>query len=1262
MGNSPRYARLARRDALHGENRRISTVPRLKKVIGGASVGVYTDFYWYGNKLVYGSQFLPVDTDYAGGVPGYQSGHPETASRIRGQGAVLLTDTDQVLYAGYLIETTSGLALDVYRWDPETDLTWTALWNTGVTPASVLHTGGGDPLDSTGAVAGTTEYIAYPQVAGIVFQGEWYFVVGDNGSGTVAHSGQLYIYAAGRTHTPSLASTRPVVVQRACWLDGGLAIAAAASSRVVVAVGIQTNRGRYSVVTQAADSPVGFVENVDTASSGGEGSGQGAESGSGDSGVTGFTMLDDWNPLPMPTAIHLRRTSGYDVTHLWVTDEDGLWHSTDGGMQWEWQHTPFGVDVDMQPIRGVGMAGTTVYACGGMGTVIKSTDAGVTWTVCTSSLRPEGEWTWLGDPTSGVFGTDTCTALTVIDAQHVVVVTAGGVIGYSANGGSTWVNLMANWTSGLTRYLRPVMTSGGPANALQMAYPLFTDCLIFDTALFVCGWFRMYTSSAPGGVVYRMLRLQNYANPTSTDFSFEDPVTISPAVDKFGRNTLALTSSGARLYTGGPSGKVKYRTTASATWNDCSLTEEAIDVRGLDITQGASVQDDVVYACGVRTGSPIGTDPTQNGRVFRANLSAYVAGNAQTAIWEIATLGEIPEAESVLIRGDEDILVFGRGGGRRQIGGNDERCYPALAALPDGTFLLACANLTQGMIEVWQADHQGDQWRPVPLDRHITWSVTAADRRAETPPKDVLLENVTTRVARSDVPRPVFVVEANATGSKVWLLAGDCARATVSVDGGTTWKWARDVALDIPVGSVLYQEIVGGSVTALNQTLSATMAHQGVIMITFRTITAYATRPDIAPMASRLWRLTSGGQYVPLMNEQPMPLGIGQSANGPVRMAGGLTISFLGTPAIGDQWTIDTRYRFRKEQVVEESPSLYVRTTGGPAGTQSTQEQLDVWLDWDRKHADVTAVLGAGWAWDVTAVALFGINIPYATLLRSKATATSDNEDPADNQFPDADYGTYSLSAVVASGSNGAVVGTPASGYNVYRTTQRWVPSQFKPGTRQYYLGLGTHAQVFKILDNTVTDLIVDTTADDLAGASATYIIFGDRMCLDLGLLASDHRYGRWIRLILPGLWPTAEGYRKLGTVALGVHVPLTIEDYDLGSGTRARDRYSAGYRWQQSVPTYEQVGPSGVRAAEAIGRPAQRWTLGYDRLRWFDRDSVMNPLLPQMQRAFALAFDGTSTTTQTATVEWVRLATPPELANNFADRFSWSVELIECI
>jgi hypothetical protein len=456
------------------------------------------------------------------------------------------------------------------------------------------------------------------------------------------------------------------------------------------------------------------------------------------------------------------------------------------------------------------------------------------------------------------------------------------------------------------------------------------------------------------------------------------------------------------------------------------------------------------------------------------------------------------------------------------------------------------------------------------------------------------------------VPRPCMTVTV---AGEVLLSAG--TDSVVLPPGGVEWVRGNDKGLPL-----LFGKPSGfGAANILNRTLVVraygggrlflmSMQYDGVSLFFFRTWT------------SRHWEL-SGQNFMPVVMGVPQWIGID-----------GLKVVFEGTdPSPGDTWTIQARYRYSAANLNRETRGVWWRSD------TDTESQL---LAWDREHPDVVAVMRRGSFFDVTAFSLFGTTFRRCSVILSLPSYSGDT-------FPDSasDRVVVPLSSVI---QTGVIIDTPPAPNILKCSGNVWIPGQFSPSTRTYYVAVGAGA--YKILDNSEDYLIIERDENDPAisnmdpfeiytdrmfSAGKSYFVAGDASQIDL--IESPYRFARFLGISIPPQ-ATAEGYFKIEECILGRHVPISFEIPE--EGQVFREMLEAPLRWQPIASTIEETGISGVSSVRHYGRPLQRWAFRYPATKWVDSMRTLIPMLPKLRRAFCIVFDSEDS----GTAELVRITT----------------------
>lgn len=621
----------------------------------------------------------------------------------------------------------------------------------------------------------------------------------------------------------------------------------------------------------------------------------------------------------------------------------------------------------------------------------------------------------------------------------------------------------------------------------------------------------------------------------------------------------------------------------------------------------------------------------QNGYIYRS----LDAG----ASW-LSLSGNQDIGSSMVRLGADTILVAGQAGIELSDVPPSQRCYPSLLTVSDNLILMAVCNPDKGKIEIFDSSDGGRRFFFLTEVNLPEFQFPAATGTIP------LMGGQHGVPFAGNVLKPcLFLIEQN----YVALVAG--TKEAVSFDNGKTWTSGTDQRLPAKVGGIRIdsQDVADGYHPVVNDDdpsdmlanpLPCNHTRQAVAYGGGRLFSVFANESkQFRAFTAREWRVGKT-DFMPIFPGTPSYVGVDD-----------LRIAWIGNPNIGDSWMIPARYRFAAGNVVVESPSVFYRS-----GSVSTQV-----MEWDRNHPDVVAVLGPGFLWNISALAIFGVNFRYCRVAISKPSYTG-------STFPSspADYIEYELNSDVDQFFIGQILGSIGEG-RVLVTNKQWTPGIFKPITRRYYAAIyfdlaGLPHTVLPILDNSVNSIQLGSGTEGLILPNQPVRIFTDRMFRECSggsdgastfpsVYGTAYQYGRHVRLTIP-TQPTSDGFFRIGTIVFGPHVPVNVD------GIGRRNRFSRGFRWQLVPLTEESVGQSGVSSVIHFGRPPQRWELSYEHIAHWDRDATLSALGSDLRRSFCFVFDDR----EPLSCELVRMSNGPEIINQSGNRFSYGVSLSEVL
>lgn len=563
--------------------------------------------------------------------------------------------------------------------------------------------------------------------------------------------------------------------------------------------------------------------------------------------------------------------------------------------------------------------------------------------------------------------------------------------------------------------------------------------------------------------------------------------------------------------------------------------------------------------------------------------------------------------------------IVGAGGFGYVSGGLDNRCYPTLLALADGSALLACANLNKAIIEVYLSESGGGPFFQVatlrPNDSFSGGAWTAQ----------------TSNSIPDECPRPTLAEDPYGT---ILLMVGQGGYC--SVDGGRSWIDARDSSLPMALGNLF---ATGNySATQINRTRHA-LAHSGGRVISTVLDEVGLTTAYFRTWCARAWQAATSPdqdrQYVPIILGKGLHVGVED-----------VKATFSGLPNPGDSWTSAPSYSYPLSNISGiDSPSCYWRSKGDTPATQLAEMSM-VW-----NAEDVYGFSGA--RFDITGFALFGTNFKTVTFQTSNDSGFSSG-------------GNYAnLTNVIATGT-----ASPPTGSNIYSilrdTTKTWLPDQFASGyaaagsygIRNFYLMAtsgGYSGYCFLIVRSDRDSVTIYNPSNYDLGSSVTYDIFADRhLNFPSGLTTSTTRFCKYVRVTIPAQ-RTADGHYKIGQRRIGQHVSYTPH-----TGNESRHRFVSGFGYSAIQATQIQSGITGAMGTSTFGKAKQRWQMRYENMLWHDRDQLLNPLLPRINQPLCFLFNGDDM----QSAELVQIVENPTVENvPFAgDRYNVALTIEELV
>lgn len=866
----------------------------------------------------------------------------------------------------------------------------------------------------------------------------------------------------------------------------------------------------------------------------------------GTSGIGAFPTFADWDRV-YPSGGRSGRAFRYghvsriaastdDATVLWATTTTGqVLKSVDTGATWETLDTPTRTarTIPRTAIRLTDVAayGSTILAVGERGVIIRSQDAGATWKVIRYGDYRNVGYVFAADDI-GLTGGSTIlpdTEYTRIIAHSATVWFLLGVQGLLArtdDAGDTWTILLHTKAVGA-----------------------YTDMVTDGTRALVVGSDGVHANAATAGDRRkRGVFVTNVISGTFAIVGYHLDTSVVPdgVTSVSAKIVTTLFNASTRVWVTDLRGNV-----AKATGNGTdNLSSFAASVSLPDVAAARRIY----------------VDPADANRVFVFVMPSvgrqgilYRSTNAETSPPTFTAeqvgshrTGEAAHDLYVRTSGGTTLVAVGTGGILRSAAQANLRVHPCLAVHPDrGDIWLAVSNLQMGEVELWHAapPPQGEFPAFTRVDHGITFTAQADGYGVD----------------EDYIPRPTITFGDDDT---IVVTAGTAAR--LGLGRGTKWVPGTDTRASLTVGTLATDANYTLTKESINGTRN-TLAHAGRLWSVVRRATGAA----IATWVAWEWDDT-GTQYRPVVPGKFMPLGVDS-----------VMFALSGQPTPGDEWTIAPRYGYRKEHLIEPSPSMVWRSTG-------VTEQI---LTWDRQHADVIAALGAGEAWDVDTVVAIATNVRSLYVAQSIGpTDASWSEVAATRHI----VGPYTVTAPDGRTTTNVLL---LSGVTL-------TEGYYNPGIIQFYayvLGV-TDAPVYaRVVRSGTNHIVLDRTVTGLSGA--TVYLVGDRHWATLTQIT-----GRYLRMRIPAQ-ASADAYFEIGTILAGRAI----------TGQTGGD----GATWQPVTNTTEDQAPAGPAYVTHYGRTGQLWTMRMPPHASASRNATLNHLLPRLRDPFVIAFGGETTMPQ---------------------------------
>lgn len=875
------------------------------------------------------------------------------------------------------------------------------------------------------------------------------------------------------------------------------------------------------------------------------------------------------------------------------------------------------------------------FACTNKGYILKSTDSGLTWVVQNSPVSPD-KYT----PTSGASG-----PLYSIHAASESIAWAVGasVVLKTSNGGDTWT-FAKHSIAGNVLNTAPTLASSFPSGPwygvwgkdANTAWICGYGGYILYTANGGTDWTTVISGSSTkslndivlvasgtntvlavgesgfagtgGGSSTRVTRAIEVRNATAA----KSMTAASPDAD------VTLFSSGTTPFLGSTvsSTRVGEFAVLQLALNDALTKAYAIDYSGYIYRytpSGASSPGTwTLYSgTGFGTGGGIAIDAVSDLLIFALTKNKDIAS---TTMWRSVLGSSLSTAwRQTIIDGSVDAISMSDADTGVTAGSTfywaegilPERCDPNMVVYPTGEVGMSCLNITDGAVEFWRKDSQSSPYRL--MQKSL---IQFTEPNGTTDPVITSARPMLTIDGYGDTL--LYCQHDGTSDPKLRLVS------PASTKGGS-FTAGNSSNLGVPLGYA--DASLGISNAMLKRSSDLVGFSDGRLFLA----ASYTDASRIGVYVSRNFAQTTADN--PTVNPPLLP--------GKFQWVGvdGVMMRFDGIPQIGDEWFIEPSYEFSTTNLVVETPSVYWL---GPLASDSDAQVLIPELDliWDRQAAEVVEQLGDGKYWDVTGVGLFGKNFRNFELGISNNGST---------------WTSISASETIASG----VAVDPAGGSVtsvLYDSSKNWVPSEFKPGLRTHYLVLtGATPTVYKIVDNSRDCIMIENSAP--LGTPLSYAIFSDTYMLTEDDWADSRtRFARYVRLRITAQRAIGNAF-KIGTIILGNHV--TYVPY---TGNESRMRYSEGFGWNPVVFDATQQAENGITSVQHLGIQ-QQWTLNYEHAYWWDRDMVINGMLPRLRQAFAMKMDGSDE----RSAHLVRI-TGYNTAHSFADRYNAMIELSQVV
>lgn len=850
---------------------------------------------------------------------------------------------------------------------------------------------------------------------------------------------------------------------------------------------------------------------------------------------------------------------GFDV------DEDGfIWGSSDGGRSWSRQSSPAeaGNNTLKQryPLHCVSVNGTTAYAVGDGGLILKTTNSGTTWKVVRYGARKPLSDLWATAQIDATLNAATATdvldwdlygvQVDGVDANKVWICGQGGLLLYSDNGGSSFTVVQNLNNQGA--YFDLIVDQNN--NAL-----LVGDEKVHDV-----------DSVAAADRHTRIALFQNAhtAAPTVTRY-------VKATVDGDNAAFVAITRASTTSLVEGSA--YCYALTADGyvhRWLGNGTT-------GGNWEQVASLGPGTFYDIDSPANKSIvlvaGEHEISGGTVWRsddadANYSTdpvapsftpqkIIVGSTPTSLWLFTS------ADSWVV-GCFDRLMYA-------VAEIQHRCSPALHTLPDGSVCFSNANMTRGLVEIYRGNPPAPGELPQFELVYVGLPFTPISDPFDPPdaPSNI------------DLPKPSITVDHL---GHVLVCAG--TDGVVSYDNGRTWVSRNDQRLPIALGTVQ----TTGIFTSVQHNKTRQVAGFGGARLFSTCINSAGDM--LGTFVARDWT-TGDSVFLPVHPTRPFWAGVDT-----------LQPSFAGDPEPGDLWTIAPRYQYPIGNIFVASPKVMWRSTAlSFLGVTIGQE--------------VVFTAPAGKLFDASAFMLVGCNfreLHIATSLYGFPTEFTTKVLQGEVDTGMAAALSSSTYAVVRDSQRGSTLApwdphifAPGSGRQYYCTIND------VEGTVRVYKILDNSHDCLELDTTDVPPIPADTETRYIIWCDVHVWDGSDGTSPDgdNDLNTTAYRFCKTIKLNIPDQ-PTAEGFMQIGTAIIGVMLDATTP------ATETEDARLFSPDWLHStIPnTAEELGLEGDSNVEHFGQ-LQKWTLPFEAVPFWYRQRLVAILSRRKRIRDAIGF-----------------------------------------